>query len=300
MLKRYIGYLVTCFLLVGMAGIQTSYAYYDKDKEGEDSYFQIEKYHVKCSVGKQVLVLYDNLGISSIRTMLKPIIGGPSNNFVPTEILSTNIPIHVAIRYSITPENSLSNLLYADLRLTRIYAEYASLQQRANEILAGLSVPFIERSVFFAYSQNARQSIHRRREALQGGYRLAAANFTSDNSDILSLPSADSMTPLVKPQQSGEWVALRDASGFRKLESRGEGNVSSPPSVEENTEQVRPENAQRRSESTTSGENTKIPWIVRLFIAIQNYMFSNPRDVIVIMLGIALVFSFVLSAVRRR
>jgi hypothetical protein len=110
----------------------------------------------------------------------------------------------------------------------------------------------------------------------------------------------ESMTPLATPQQSGEWVELMDPAGYANLETRGGSNDQSPQSLEESAKKVLANEVPRRRNEPSSGESTKIPWIVRAFMSIQDYMLSSPREVIVAMLGVALVFSFILSAVRRR
>ena len=67
-----------------------------------------------------------------------------SHNFVPTDILDPNVLLSLKIRSPIKPEDSLANLLYADLKLKRLIEERKALQKRSQQLLANLGLHYIQ------------------------------------------------------------------------------------------------------------------------------------------------------------
>jgi hypothetical protein len=86
-------------------------------------------------------VLYEHIDPSLAGVLKVPPLKHHSKRFVPADMIPVNPPLHMALRRPIDPANEVANALYANLKLKRLLEEYADLQKRAQEVLAGLGNP---------------------------------------------------------------------------------------------------------------------------------------------------------------
>ena len=141
--KRTTTSLLLCWIIIFFA-IETGYAYYRVADETEHLFFHREKASAPWNQGKKYFALYDNFNFFSAKHHNGPIICYGSDNFVPADKIAFNLPINIFIKRSVTPENLLANLIYANLKLKKQLEEYEALQKRVSKLLAELKVPFLE------------------------------------------------------------------------------------------------------------------------------------------------------------
>lgn len=89
---------------------------------------------------KQVaFAIQDNLNLFAEKTTSPPILLPASDNFVPADIIESNMPIFSLFRNPLTAsQDPFANFLYANLRIKKLLDEYAKIQERA-KVLFGSS-----------------------------------------------------------------------------------------------------------------------------------------------------------------
>lgn len=97
--------------------------------------------------GRKTLFLYDRISVPEKDVTAFP----SSNSFVPVDALPFNEPLHLTVSRAVSLENSLSRLLYANLKARKIYEGYAALQKRSRELLTRLSLPHMEAENYLSF-----------------------------------------------------------------------------------------------------------------------------------------------------
>lgn len=121
------------WVLVCLASHESlSYLEYTETKN--DFSFQYERTYTKWKKEK-TFALYDNSTHHSPTLFQERLIFPSFQYFIPSDQISFNIPVLNKFHYSSTLENSLSNLLYANLRVKKLLMEYKELQQRARKLM---------------------------------------------------------------------------------------------------------------------------------------------------------------------
>jgi hypothetical protein len=90
-------------------------------------------------------------------------IGGVCDFFMPIDRISYNISIYVDTVPQMTVELAMTDMVYANIRLRKIFDEYQAFQQRAREALEGLSIPYTKyRYGFFdrSYAESPTDSVN--------------------------------------------------------------------------------------------------------------------------------------------
>jgi hypothetical protein len=301
-----IGYLLFLIVLLNVFAItiNTAHAYYHPGARAEKIPLLRERNSFGGNKPEGNFFLYDNADCPSRENISYPIITVGSKNFVPADVIDCNIPVRIAISHPIVAENDLANLLYADLKLKKLYDEYKSLQKRTREILAGLSVPFISQSETNNPKPSREPSVHSKKEEIVRENEIAIRYIPLSSSrlqpiDITSPSDADPLTSLFIGRQQSELPTIT-RSGQQTLDETGKEDVSGSSVSEQQTEKTPPsDNALQKKNKSLISDKEGVPWIFRIFMKFQDYMFSNPREVIITMLIFALIISFLLSARRR-
>ncbi|WP_456385936.1 hypothetical protein [Desulfolithobacter sp.] len=86
---------------------------------------------------KQVAyTVQDNLNLFAEKTISPPILLPASDNFVPADMIESNMPVFSLFRNPLTvSQDPFANFLYANLRIKKLLDEYAKIQKRAKVLL---------------------------------------------------------------------------------------------------------------------------------------------------------------------
>ncbi len=276
-------------------------ASYQVTDYGKNICFHRERDYDELSKYRGGLAIYDNLG-GETKLRSGPIVRSILENFVSAEIIKCDIPIRIGLHYSVNPENDLANLLYADLKLRKLYEAYQTLQKRTAEILEGLSVPYTERITendrFIRHGSSIfieKEAIDRGHQSVRGCYDVfeditpkVAISQGGDNFFLSNL----------KHQQGSEWVTMA-ASRRTNFNTEAGDNTYSVSHNKEGKNNSQSNSVAEKKKRSLIPDKSGMPWILRIFIKLQEYMFANPRDLILSILIFALVLSFILSAKKR-
>ena len=123
--------LLCCYIFV-LLMTDVGHAFYVTGGISENLQFQSEhrleswQQHVKKS-----FAMYDNLNSFSLKSNPEPIVYPSAGCFIPCDLITYNIPLHTGIHHpAITVENSLANLVYANLKLKRLLEAHEALQKK--------------------------------------------------------------------------------------------------------------------------------------------------------------------------
>lgn len=281
----------------------SGYAYFHASSHAKGISLSEETRHAGQDKNDGAFVLYDNSNTISRQGVTQSIFHRRSRNFVPAEVINCNIPIRITVHDPVTPKNALANLLYGDLRLKKLFEEKKALRQRSIEILAGLSVPFIEHIMPSYRLASAGLSVHQETEKLQRNYQavknsIQLSTFRSYKVAPLTLSSPDSWATLDMTQRRAE--RMRAASVKSVVgEKRQLTNGTRPSQEDENNGTVQSNMPRQQDKKSLNHNNRGVPWIFRIFIKLQELLFSSPREVIISLLVVAFFVSLLFSGKRR-
>lgn len=86
---------------------------------------------------------------------------------MPADKIAFSLPVNIFIKRSVTPENLLTNLIYANLKLKKQLEEYEALQKRVSKLLNELKVSFLESDIIFPQESDKKSSIYKERQSLE-------------------------------------------------------------------------------------------------------------------------------------
>ena len=252
--------------------------------ETENLFFNREKSQAIWNKDEKHFVVYDNFNHFSAKQNNKPIICSGSNDFVPADIINFNIPVNISIKRSITPDNLLANLIYANLKLKKQLEEYEKLQKRANKLLAELRVPFLdkENSVY-----NEKQNLEQKYQEVIRKLKSSAKLYGNENLPVIN--STKSMAFLLSKQKmsgSSEPVELFDH--FNKRTKAG--SVDSVIMHEYNYD---------KRLRTSFDEDTSLPWIFRILLNVVSYIMLHKIEAL-LLFSVTMLIIVLFSMLRRR
>ncbi len=164
--------------------VNDGHSFYQRDKSLKMRLFQKERKKSSCANKKKPMIIYDNFNHFSAKRNHMKMIFPCSNNFVPSDLIEYNSPIHVAIHQPMLPEDSLANLVYANLKLRQLIEKHRSLHQRARRALAGLDVPYLNsQGLSFSKIPSGETSIDKQLREL---YRSQQSTIGNPGTSILS------------------------------------------------------------------------------------------------------------------
>ncbi len=265
--------------------------YYDLPVAKESDLFIQERRHEHWGEGERTFALYDNEGAQALASPDAPMIFPRSDRFVPADIIPVNLPLHIALQHSIQIDNTLANLLYANLKLKRLIEEYEALQKNAEALLSDISTPVLDAD-FFAKDFQRFGSLHKTRQELTWSHLTVVRKLRSGSAadvpqkEKTTFAHVESLTALVaRSKTTAELfpeknfnphmdVAVSDGTAFRNGD---EGNRI----------------------QTSRSVDTSLPWIFEVALKTIGYLAAHKIEVLVS----AAIFMFVimmLASIRRR
>ncbi len=254
------------------------HAFYHSEGPLKTTLFQMERNFSSCANKKKTIIIYDNFNHFSAKRNHSLIIFPFSDDFVPSDLIECNSPIHVAIHQPMTPENSLANLVYANLMLRQLIEKHRSLHQRARKALHGLDVPFLNFQEYsFPNIPSRETSIDKQLRELYRSQQIAIRN---PSSSILSNSAAEMSFyhRLRKYKREPLYLACRSPSGMAKQkplylvkdpteDSKNQQSSSTPSSNVRDEEKDKQPQTPITKRIELAYHKSELPWIVTYLIA---------------------------------
>ena len=262
-----------CFFLMLIAA--EGHAYYHPGEKTEQLSFQKERMYARWGEGERTFVIYDNFCNAFGKHQQDPVIYQRSDDFVPADVISCNLPLRIAIRYPLTMESSLSNLLYANLKLKSLLEKYRALQQTSRELLAGLTVPNRGSSATAFQKQIWKEgSVYRQKEELEMEYHSMKKNAvppgtSKGNSDLARRVSTESLVFLLDESKKLEGAPI---SLFVNPETEGnKEKVIDDPSASYNSD----------NGPIIYNEKPSLPWVFQVLFDAFKYLTSHLLETLI-------------------
>jgi|LGVE01.1.fsa_nt_gb hypothetical protein len=289
--KRTTTSLLLCWIIIFFA-VETGYAYYRVADETEHLFFHRKKASAPWNQGEKYFALYDNFNFFSAKHLNEPIICYGSDNFVPADKIAFNLPINIFIKRSVTPENLLTNLIYANLKLKKQLEEYEALQKRVSKLLAELKVPFLESDIVFSQESDKKSSIYTERQSLEQKHQEIIRKLNSlatlhGNENLSAVGSTKFPAFLLNKQKPSKGSEPLDIFTHFKTETKTVDPVI-----------MHGYNYGKRIK-TSFDEDNSLPWIFNSLLNVVKYILSYKIEVL-LLLFLTIIFIIVLLSVLRR
>jgi len=283
--------LLLCWIIIFFA-VEAGYAYYRVVDETEHLFFHREKASAPWGKGEKYFALYDNFNFFSAKHLNEPIICYGSDNFVPADKIAFNLPVNIYIKRSVTPENLLTNLIYANLKLKKQLEKYEALQKRVSKLLAELKVPFLESNTTPPESSDKENSIYNERQKLEQKHQEIIRKLNSlatlhGNENLSAVGSTKSPAFLLSKQKPSKGSEPLDIFTHFKTETKTVDPVI-----------MHGYNYGKRIK-TSFDEDTSLPWIFNSLLNVVKYILSHKIEVF-LLLFLTIMFIIVLLSVLRR
>ncbi|MDL1967360.1 MAG: hypothetical protein LWW97_02130 [Deltaproteobacteria bacterium] len=290
--KRIATSLLFCWIIIFFA-VEAGYAYYRVVDETEYLFFHREKASATWGKGEKYFALYDNFSFFFAKHHNEPIICYDSDNFVPADKIAFNLPVNITIKRSITPENLLTNLIYANLKLKKQVEEYEALQKRANELLKKLKIPFLESDKIFQQESDKKSSIYKEMQNLKQKHReiirkLKSSAALHGNENLSAIGSTKFPAFLHSKQKTSKGSEPLDSFAHFKAET-----MTVDPAI------MNEYNYGNRIK-TSFDEDTSLPWIFKRLLNAVQYVVSHKIEVLLLLFSTIMFITILLSILRRR
>jgi len=294
--RRYSGvFFCGIFLFIFLLGIflPLSHAYYQASETPKNTFFQKEKNYVPWGDKERSFALYDNFGHFSARQAPGSLLCPFADEFIPIDEIRWNHPLRISIRRPLSLENSLANMLYANLKLKKLVEEYVALQNRARLIMEAVGEGRRgTRSARNGLSGIENFSVHHRVERLNLETQIMQRNVQSGGGaiqDAITLSNVESLRSLMARQNRSQSAPLALFLTQQGEEVRERGGVSGEPA-----------NAMG-PESLQGGpvEKTPLPWIFQEFLDLLKYFLTHKIEGLLYLSLIFIFLVFLLSARNR-
>ena len=134
-------YTFLLFFPIYILGSVQCYGYFSVEPKGNEEVYEKLRTSVQWEKGRKVFAVYDNFNHPFPQNSQEPLLFPASDKFIPSDLIDINIPVYNVLRHPINLDYSISDLLYANLKLKIMQDEYAELQKRAHELKSSSSDP---------------------------------------------------------------------------------------------------------------------------------------------------------------
>lgn len=257
------------------------------------SFFTGKKLQRHGAKGKKYFALYDNFNFFSAKHHNEPIICYGSDNFVPADKIAFSLPVNIFIKRSVTPENLLTNLIYANLKLKKQLEEYEALQKRVSKLLAELKVPFLESDTNFTEKSDKESSIYKERQNLGQKHQEIIRKLNSSatlhgNENLSAIGSTKSLAFLHSKQKTSKGSEPLYVFTHFKTETKAVDPV------------IMYEYNYGKRIKTSFDEDTSLPWIFNSLLNVVKYILSHKIEVFLLLFLTIMFIIVLLSMLRRR
>ena len=268
---------VFCFWTIINCSADTVLAFYLSVKSSPMDAFIIEK-SISSNLSKQkAITFYDNFNHYTSNQLGSLIAAPKSDFFVPTDFIHLKLPMDIAVRESMSIDNYLSNMIYANLRLRQLIEEHRLLQQRVREALAGLDVPFINSQASpFPDIPRETASIDIQLRELNRSQQLvnneSVSSVLSASQTLIALRNRlqmPSRRPLYLSNGSASERETQRPLYLANGSLRNDRNQQTPSSTSsdaQDTEEEEPPTAPKHEKIELAYDRSDLPWIVKYVI----------------------------------
>lgn len=254
----------------------------------EQTAFINERQYVLSEEKHEALVFYDNLHRLPGRDRDQRWVYPYSRFFVPMDQISGNVSLHLVNRRPVTPEFSLARLIYADMKLKKLLDEYRRLQKRSIELLSRPLTPANQPAPPPPVESGADSSVFMEKKRIVEDYEiivnaLAHGSVHGGENDV-GHADVQNFTP-------GGWLKEADREERRAKfieqqrslqrgrpvyeEQFAAGDASDPKTTSLTLNKVPIGRA-------LGGEESSLPWVLRLPLKFYAYLTNHKRLAIVI------------------
>lgn len=296
---RIVNCLIWCWAFLMLAA-GPAHAFYHANEKSEDLVFQRERFHGTWGKGERAFALYDNFNCFSAKHHQGPAIYPSSDKFVPADVFVCNIPLRIAIRQTMTVEDSLADLVYRNLKLKKLLEEQEAQKERALEVLAGLRVPFVDFRMTFLEQSNRESSIHKLRDRLvreqQDSLKRANSSFLTGTEYQPSLRNR------FRSSERGRlYLESRPLFQARERISRtGTSSMPGTPRASQRTDGSQPASPQHEAVDLAYGKGGPRSWISRMTLEIGQYLVSHMIEAVIYGFLLLFVIDMLISKRSRR
>jgi len=299
--------LVLALIIMGLAAAN-GYSFYHLDEKDKKPLFQMERRYVSWGKGERAFAVYDNFNHFSTKHHRGPLVCPTSDHFIPADRIAGNIPLRIAIRQPMTVENTLSNLLYANLKLKKLVEEYEALQKESRELLTDLTIPFVDFGFAKPEQIDKTGSIYSKKEQLAQDSRIVSrflevSTATTENAVQSGTTGTRPLAGLLDEQKNRE-ASSRDLSESLQSESLQSGPKDLALLLDASQTGLESQDplsdiTQRQSARILDDEEVSLPWIFRFLLNIVQYLFSHKIEALIY--GVLLFFAVTIwSSVKAR
>lgn len=279
--------------IVSLSAVEAGYACYRVVDETEHLFFHREKASAPWGKGEKYFALYDNFSFFSAKHNNKPIICYGSDNFVPADKITFNLPVNISIKRSATPENLLTNLIYANLKLKKQVEEYEALQKRVSKLLNELKVPFLESDIIFPQKSDKKTSIYKEKQSLEQKHQEIIRKINSSatlhgNENLSAIGSTKSLAFLLSKQKTSNRSEPLNVFTHFKTETKTVNPV------------IMHEYNYGKRIKTSFDEDTSLPWIFNSLLNVVSYIMLHKIEALLLFFLTILFIIILLSVLRRR
>ena len=197
----------------------------------------------------------------------------------PADVFVCNIPLRIAIRQTMTVEDSLADLVYRNLKLKKLLEEQEAQKEWALEVMAGLRVPFVDFRMTFLEQSNRESSIHKLRDKLvreqQDSLKRAKSLFLTGTEYQPSLRNrfrSSERGPLYLESrplfQAREWISRT-----------GTSSMPGTPRASQRTDDSQHVSPQHEAVDLAYDKGGLRSWISRMILEIGQYLDSHRIEV---------------------
>ena len=247
-----------------MLAASPAHAFYHVDEPSGSHTFQKERCYGAWDKGERAFALYDNLNCPLDKLGKGSIICPRSDEFAPADVFMCNIPLRIAIRQPRTVENSLDALVHANLMVKKLIEERDTQRERAREVLAGLSLPFMDSPMSLLEGTRTQQGMKSYEPSLGRTSTESLASF-----------------------------------GNRLRNTRSGGVASDLPPPKSDIEVLPSPAPQYQKAPVAHEDRNPLPWVLRAPLKMVEYLFSHKIEALIYALFLYLVI-IALVAMRSR
>ncbi len=204
------------------------------------------------------------------------------------DAINLSIPVYNALQNPLSPNDSIDNILYANLRLKKVLDDYLAIQKRARQILNNEDFKPIATTSDFLEQQFSPQD----QQLLNFSKKLSSINREfkglvqqiHENISREQLPSAST----VKKTKEINSINLATNTYLQNI----------IPNQYQQTSSVSPEYtpSKHQYEQTYNSEDITLPWIIRMPLNIFHYLMTNVIEAMIYGILLLIVISIISAA----
>lgn len=227
----------------------TGDTYFQLNDKAKKNYLLLNRYSDSFGKNNKTFVIFDNLDNFSLNQSHGRILYPLADNFVPADQIDCNFALPISYKHTVTVDDLVAKLLYANLKIKKIVAEYEDVQKRYRELMKDLNIPFLDSKLSIDKNIDNKPSIYNDIKSLIQDYsNINDQSLPSLSSGISTYQKNRSLTPLFRENRKA-----RLNPAFPSHSSTSE----------------------KKSRTPVSNDSTELPWVFMFLTGIIQYLISH-------------------------